>query len=33
MGAERGSKNINMVLELAKCLDHNGGMPHTYHSL
>ena len=25
MGGERGSKNINMVLELAKILDHGGG--------
>ena len=25
MGGERGSKNINMVSELVKCLDHGGG--------
>ena len=24
VGGERGSKNINMVSELAKCLDHGG---------
>ena len=25
MGGERGSKNINMVSKLVKCLDHGGG--------
>ena len=25
MGGERASKNINMVSELAMCLDHGGG--------
>ena len=30
MEGERGSKNINMVSELAKCPSHSKGMLHTY---